>query len=159
MGSIKETTMSIDTHLRASFASALLALFAPGSSALAQEHMHHGGHSMGAPPASQPAPASSAGHEDHQGHGASAAPTAEDAWSYAGRDNPKPIGRNRWVMVPGESGAMYRSAKDLTPDQRCKALLGNPRTIVDEATRAACGGENATPIPAAPVHTDHSQHR
>jgi hypothetical protein len=60
-------------------------------------------------------------------------------------------------MVPGESGAMYRSARDMTPEQRCKALLGNPRTIVDVETRAACGDGEAAPTPAAPA-TDHSKH-
>jgi hypothetical protein len=114
------------------------------AAALAQDHSGHRG-----PASTRP----------HQGHGAAVAPTTANEWSYLGRDNPKPATRNRWVMVPGESGAMYRSAKDMTPEQRCKALLGNPRTIVDDATRAACGRPAAAPAPAAPAHTDHSQHR
>jgi hypothetical protein len=110
---------------------------------------HHGGH---------PAPAAQPHDPGHRGHGAAAGPEA-DGWSYLARDNPKPASRNRWVMVPGESGAMYRSAKDMSVAERCRALLGSPRIIVDEATRAACGGAGATPVPAGPAHIDHSRHR
>jgi hypothetical protein len=106
-----------------------------------------------------------AGHEDHQGHGsqagqAPAPPTGQDGdWAYGGRDNPRTVTRNRWIMVPGESGAMYRSAAGVSPADRCRALLGSPRTIVDEGTRAACGRPSASTAPVAPPHADHSQHR
>jgi hypothetical protein len=96
----------------------------------------------------------------------SGVPAGSDTdWSYVGRDNPRPVVRNRWTMVPGDSGAMYRSATGLSPAERCRALLGSSRTIVDQATRAACGdggttAPSTTPPPpaAAPAPADHSRH-
>jgi len=158
--------MSRNLSLPTSLAAALIASLV-ATTALAQGHaghgsppaqppapQGHGGHTMGGQAAPQAAPAPGG----HQGHGA-AAPSATGDWAYVGRDNPKPTTRNRWVMVPGEGGAMYRSAKDMTPDQRCKALLGNPRIIVDAATREACGDTSAPPAPSAqPSGVDHSKH-
>lgn len=161
--------MSRKLYLPTSLAAALVSSLV-ASAALAQGHaghgappparppadQGHGGHTMGGQPAPQATPAPDG--QGHQGHGA-AAPAANGDWAYVGRDNPKPASRNRWVMVPGESGAMYRSAKDMTPDQRCKALLANPRTIVDLATREACGDTSAPPATSAqPSGADHSKH-
>jgi hypothetical protein len=116
---------------------------------------------MAGPALSQAPPA----HDGHHEHGSQSAqgqalPTAPNGdWAYVGRDNPKPVMRNRWTMIPGESGAMYRSAAGMPVADRCRALLASPRIMVDIETRAACGEAGSASAPVAPTQTDHSLHR
>jgi len=110
-------------------------------------------------PQAQPGHTGHAGHESAAGQSRSMPAAQDGGWDYGGRDNPKPATRNRWIMIPGESGAMYRSAAGMSPADRCRALLGSSRIIVDAETRAACGDAAPAAAPAEPVHTDHSQHR
>lgn len=89
---------------------------------------------------------------DHaaMGHGPPAA--ADGPWSYTGRKNPAPYEQGRWDMVPvPQYGHMFISTEKLTPELRCAALRGNPRVMVDRATREACDApEQRTPA-AAPA--------
>ncbi|MEK7323442.1 MAG: hypothetical protein AABZ84_10225 [Pseudomonadota bacterium] len=128
-------------------------LWSGGFSVAAEEAAQHSHHGMNAP-APLPAP--------NQAMDASAVKRSEPPsaahgpWSYLSRDNPAPHAESRWEMLPvDEAPARYEAAGALSAEASCQRLLGNPRIMVDRATRTRCG-EPARPTELPAGHQGHS---
>lgn len=107
-----------------------------GSIAAAEEagqHHHHGMNASSQPAPSEAIDSAASKHEDSP-------QVVHGPWSYLSRDNPKPHEESRWEMLPvPEFPARYEAASTLSVEVSCQRLLGNPRIMVDRATRARCG--------------------
>lgn len=116
-------------------------------------------------PVHEPSPEMSPGmeHQDHgMDHGMGSMATT-GSWSYGPRERIEPYAAGRWEMVPGPGGGVWIPTGGLDEAARCAALLGDPRTIVDRATKAACadaasmepGGSGGQTAPMDHEHMDH----
>lgn len=114
----------------------------------AGQHPHHG-MDASSQPASSEAIDSAASKQDDS------SPVVHGPWSYLSRDNPKPHEESRWEMLPvPESPAQYEAASTLSVEVSCQRLLGNPRIMVDRATRARC----SEPVRQMEIPHEHADH-